>query len=74
MVTDGDYTYCGEHCIMYRIVESLCCTPEMNITLYVNYTSIIHFFKLGASDSLNIFVQFVSLNYRTFLLLGYIIT
>ena len=23
---------------MYRIVESLYCTPENNITLYVNYT------------------------------------
>ena len=25
---------------MYRIVESLYCTPETNITLYVNYTGI----------------------------------
>ena len=25
---------------MYRIVESLYCTPETNITLYVNYTLI----------------------------------
>lgn len=23
---------------MYRIVESVCCIPETNITLYVNYT------------------------------------
>ena len=26
--------------VMYRIVESLYCTPETNITLYVNYTEI----------------------------------
>ena len=25
---------------MYRIVESLYCTPETNITLYVNHTGI----------------------------------
>ena len=29
-----------ELCIMYRIVESLCCTSETNITLYVKHTSI----------------------------------
>ena len=36
---DGDYTYCGEHGVMYRIVESLYCTPETNIMLFVKYTS-----------------------------------
>ena len=30
MVTDGSYN-CGEHIIMYREVESLCCTPETNV-------------------------------------------
>lgn len=40
MLTDRDYTYCGEHCVMCRIAESTCCTVETNITLYVNYTSI----------------------------------
>ena len=33
MVTDGDDTYRGEHSVMYRIVEPLCCTLETNITL-----------------------------------------
>ena len=28
--------YHNEHRVMYRIVESLYCTPEINITLYVN--------------------------------------
>ena len=36
---DGNYTYCGEDCIMYRTIES-CSTPETNTTLYINYTSI----------------------------------
>ena len=36
MVTDGSYT-CGEHSTAYRLVESLCCTPETNITLCVYY-------------------------------------
>ena len=40
MVTDGNYTYHSEHCIIYIIVESLCCTAETNVTLYVNYTSL----------------------------------
>ena len=38
MVTDG--TYIGhEHRITYRHPE-LCCTPEPDVTLYVNFTSI----------------------------------
>ena len=36
MVTDGNYTYCGEHWVMCRIVESLCGTPEINTALYIN--------------------------------------
>ena len=36
MVTDGSYTY-GELSIMYRVVKSLCCTREINITLCDNY-------------------------------------
>ena len=41
-VGDGDkeYIYCDEHWIVYRTVETLHCTPETNITLYVNYTGI----------------------------------
>ena len=40
MGTDGNYSYHDEHFVMYIIVESLCCTPEMTILLYVNYTSV----------------------------------
>ena len=39
-MTDGDYTYHDEHRIIYINVKSLCCTPETNIILYVNYTLI----------------------------------
>ena len=31
-------TYQDEHRIVYRSVESLYCTLETNITLYINYT------------------------------------
>lgn len=31
---------CGDRFIMCTHVESLCCTPEKNVILYVNYTSI----------------------------------
>ena len=44
MVTDGNYAF-GEHSIMYTEVELLCCTPETNVTLYVNY---MQFFKKGS--------------------------
>lgn len=30
MLTDGDDTCLGEHCIMYKIVYSVCCTSEWN--------------------------------------------
>lgn len=46
MATDGNYMYYGEDSIMYRTVESLCCTLETNITLYVNYTSITKMFSI----------------------------
>lgn len=32
--------YCCEHGIIYRIMGLLCCMPETNTTLYVNYPSI----------------------------------
>lgn len=30
----------GEHSIKYRLVETLCCTLETNVALYVDYTLI----------------------------------
>lgn len=39
MVTGGNYAYHGEHFIMYKTVESLCCTPAANI-MCVNCTTI----------------------------------
>ena len=33
-------TYCGDYFTMYTNVKSLDSTPEINIILYVNYTSI----------------------------------
>ena len=32
-------TYCGNHFTIYTNIEPLCCTPETNKMLYVNYTS-----------------------------------
>lgn len=40
MVTDGNYAYHGEHCVMHGIVKSLFHTSETNITFYVKCTSI----------------------------------
>ena len=39
MVTDVNSIYHGDHSTIYTNSESLCCTPETNIT-YVNYSSI----------------------------------
>ena len=33
MVTDGNYTYHVDHFVMYRNMESWCCTPGTNITV-----------------------------------------
>lgn len=37
-MTEGSYPC--EHSIVYKIVKSLCCTPEIYVSLYVNYTKI----------------------------------
>lgn len=37
MKAGGNYTYCSEHLVMHIINESLHCTSEANIILYVNY-------------------------------------
>ena len=40
---DGDKEYtCDEHWVICGIAELLYCTPEANITLYVNYTEHTH--------------------------------
>lgn len=39
MVTDGDFTYRGEHFRIYSVIESLCSALETSITLSVNHTS-----------------------------------
>lgn len=30
----------GEHSVMYTLIEPLCCVPEANVTLCVNYSLI----------------------------------
>ena len=35
MMTDINWTYCGDHFAIYTNVESLCRTPETN-TMYVD--------------------------------------
>lgn len=37
MGIDVSYTS-DEHSIMYKLIDSLCCTHEINVTLYVSYT------------------------------------
>ena len=39
MITDVNQTYCDDHFKIYINIELLCCTPETNTMLYVNYTS-----------------------------------
>lgn len=38
MVTDGDYTYRGEHRVNIQNCQITTYTPESNVTLYVNST------------------------------------
>lgn len=39
MATDGSCT-CGGHGMKYRAVETTCCTPEIDVTLWANYAHI----------------------------------
>ena len=36
-MTNGSYAY-DENIIVYRVFESLCCTPETKVTFCINYT------------------------------------
>ena len=38
MVVDVNQTYCGHYFAIYKNIDSLYCTPETNMKLYVNYT------------------------------------
>ena len=39
MVVDGNLLYFGDHFIMFKNLELLCCTPEANMIPCVNYNS-----------------------------------
>lgn len=40
MVADGGQVYGSDHFLMYINAESLCCTSEISMILYANYTAI----------------------------------
>ena len=58
MVTDINYTYCGNHFPIYTNIGLLCFTPENNIhiMLYVNYTSVLTKTDLLAINSLRLYL------------------
>lgn len=37
---DDNQTYDGDYSAIYTNIESLCCTPETNVTLHVSFTSV----------------------------------
>ena len=39
MVTNVNWTYCGDYFAVYTDIKSLYYTPETNILLYISYTS-----------------------------------
>ena len=39
-MTDVVWTYCGDQFAVYTNVKLVCCIPETNIVLYVNYTAL----------------------------------
>ena len=41
MMTDINYIYCDDHFTIYTNIESLCYTPETNITFYIKYMPIL---------------------------------
>lgn len=48
MVIRVNYTYHGEHLVMFVIVEALCCTSETSIIFHINYIPIKNSFKTPA--------------------------
>ena len=40
MATDGNQTYCVDHFVMYKNIESVSWTPKIHTVLQVNYTLI----------------------------------
>lgn len=50
MMTDGYQTYCGDRIIRYVNLESLSCTSEINVILYINCTLIEKEIKVGTSS------------------------
>ena len=40
MVTYVNQTYGDDHFAIYTNIKPLCCTPDINIMLYVNYAAI----------------------------------
>lgn len=54
---DINYTYCGDHFIISTYIKALCCIPETNILLYVNFMSVrkIKFIKDKKIALFNIF-------------------
>ena len=41
-MTNGNENYGKDHLLIHTNIESLCGTPETNVTVYVNYGSIKH--------------------------------
>ena len=41
IVTNGNWTQCGNYFIMYKNIKPLCCTYETNITLYVKHNLVL---------------------------------
>ena len=50
MVTDVNYTYFGDYFAIYTNIKSLHGTPETDIMLYVNYTSVKEVVPLGNKE------------------------
>lgn len=40
MVMGVNMTYCGDYFTIFTNTESLCCAPDTNIMLHVNYISV----------------------------------
>ena len=58
MVTNVNETYCGDNSTMCTSIEPLCCTPETNVIVYDNHTSIKIFLKVEASNESNLGLKF----------------
>ena len=76
MVTDVNQTYCNDRFTIYTNIKPLCCIPETDIMIYINYNSVqkkrvAHLFNAQTTKYLSYYQQWKA---RNMIIMRYFIT